>query len=185
MINEKISAFKNKLLGKKSVYWFLCLGLLGILLIAFSGNSAKKDEQTAAYGEVFTNEQYCMQTEDKIKSIVTALTGDKNPSVVVTLDTGIKYIYADEIKTDTSDNQDITGDATKTQKSDSTENTHVIIKDSNGGQQALKVTEYMPTIRGVTVVCAGGGSQDVSEQIKSAVMTALDITSKRVFVTGK
>ena len=61
----------------------------------------------------------------------------------------------------------------------------MIIENSDGGQTALKITEYMPTVRGVTVICNYGNSPAVIEKIKNAVMTALDITSKRVFVTGR
>ena len=184
MMNEKLTALKNIITGKKGTYILLCIGFLGILFIAFTGTS-DKDQKIDSNTEQLTNEQYCLQVEQKICEIVTAITKDKNPTVTVTLDTGIKYIYADETKTDSENNEDITDSTTKTQNSDSTENTHVIIEDSSGSQQALIVTEYMPTIRGVTVICEGGNAQSVSEQIKSAVMTALDITSKRVFVTGK
>lgn len=184
MLNEKMAAFKNIFTSKKGTYILLCVGFLGILLIAFSGTS-DKEQKTKSKAVQLTNEQYCLQVEQKICDIVTAITKDKSPSVTVTLDTGIKYIYADETKTDSKNNEDITDSATKKQNSDSTENSHVIIEDSNGSQQALIVTEYMPTIRGVTVICEGGDTESVSEQITNAVMTALNITSKRVFVTGK
>lgn len=184
MMNEKLEKLKDFLQGKKGAYVLLCVGLLGILLIAFSGTGDK--EKASKTDKVkMTNEQYCEMVEQKVKEIVTAVTKDKRPNVTVTLDTGIKYIYADETKTDTENNKDVTGDNTKTQSNDKQENKHVIIEDSNGAQQALVVTEYMPTIRGVTIVCDGGNLQSVSVQIKNAVMTALDITSKRVFVTGK
>lgn len=183
MMNERLKNFKNLIGSKKSMYILLCVGVIGMLLIAFTPS---KDEQTKVKEQQpLTNEQYCEQLEQKLKKIVTAITGDKRPSVTVTLDTGVKYIYADETKTDSEDTQDVTSNTTKTQTSDKTENYHVIIEDSSGSQQALLVTEYMPTVRGVTVICMGGEYEDVAARIKDAVMTALDITSKRVFVTGK
>ncbi len=181
--NNKLKTIKRFIGTKKGAYVMLCVGLLGILLIAFCGS--KEKEQKVDVEQKMTNEQYCTLVEQKVCQIVKAVSKDKNPTVTVTLDTGIKYIYADETKTDSENNEDVNGGSTKIQSNDKKENKHVIIEDSNGSQQALVVTEYMPTIRGVTVICEGGNIQSIAQQIESAVMTALDITAKRVFVTGK
>ena len=45
------------------------------------------------------------------------------------------------------------------------------------------VTEILPTVKGVVIVCAGGDDQAVRERVQSAVTTALNITARRVCVT--
>ena len=45
------------------------------------------------------------------------------------------------------------------------------------------VTEYMPTVRGVAVVCNITGA-DMEERIRAALMAALDIQNKKIYVTG-
>ena len=56
------------------------------------------------------------------------------------------------------------------------------MKDADGAQKALKVTEVQPIIKGVVVVCDGGDDPTVQQNVVSAVTTALDITSVRVCV---
>ena len=55
---------------------------------------------------------------------------------------------------------------------------------ADGGEQALIVTEIMPQIRGVAIICKGGNIEQTAEKIKNAVTAALNITSKRVYISG-
>ena len=48
----------------------------------------------------------------------------------------------------------------------------------------LVVTEIMPQIRGVAIVCELGDSPAIAERIQNAVTAALDITSQRVYIAG-
>ena len=92
-------------------------------------------------------------------------------NILVTLDTGSQYVYADE------------GRQTVTEKGNDTEQSYSIIKSSGGGENGLLVTEYMPTVRGVAVVCNITGA-DMEERIRAALMAALDIQNKKIYVTG-
>ena len=60
--------------------------------------------------------------------------------------------------------------------------TYFSVRGSDGSEQALPLTELQPVIRGVVVVCPGGGDPAVAERITQAVTTALDISSARVCV---
>ena len=93
----------------------------------------------------------------------------------------VRYSYADDVKTDT----DLTdGEKTK-QSRKSSESFHITVKDSSGDEKALVVTENMPEVRGVAIICENGDDEYVKEKIENAVMAALDITSKRVYITGR
>ncbi len=50
------------------------------------------------------------------------------------------------------------------------------------GDRSQPVTERMPAVRGVMVLCEGAGSPEVRERVTQAVMTALHITRRRVCV---
>ena len=52
---------------------------------------------------------------------------------------------------------------------------YIIVRDANGSERALAVTEVQPTVKGVVVVCPGGEEPVVQQRIISAVTTALDI----------
>lgn len=184
-MSEGVLKGKNisKLLQNKAKLIF-AVGILGIGLIFlssfFDGNSKTNTTQKDDVNSMASNE-YCEQLEKKVKTIVTGITGSKNSVVVVTLDTGIQYIYADNKKQQTSNSEQ----SDKKENSDSNEHNYIIITDKNGDEQPLIITEYMPSVRGVAIVCEGGYDQAVCEQIKNAVMSALNITSKKIYVTGK
>lgn len=161
----------------------IILGLGGILLIFISSLFSaddKTDNKTASSGTTYTAEQYCEMLEKDIKNIVTGITGDKNPTVVITLESGIRYSYASADETDTSSS---TGSVTD-QSSESKKQSYITVKTADGGEQALLVTEIMPEVRGVAIICAGGNSDSTAEKIKNAVTAALNITSKRVYISG-
>lgn len=161
----------------------IILGIGGILLIfissLFSGET-KSDDKTTASNNTYTAEQYSEMLEKDIKNIVTGITGDKNPTVVITLESGIRYSYASADETDTSSSTGSTND----QSSESKKQSYITVKTADGGEQALVVTEIMPEVRGVAIICAGGNSDTIAEKIKNAVTAALNITSKRVYISG-
>jgi len=57
-----------------------------------------------------------------------------------------------------------------------------VIKNSDGTQQPIAVTEVQPIVKGVVVVCDGGDNPLIQQKVIQAVTTALDITSTRVCV---
>lgn len=160
----------------------IALGVCGILLVFLSSlfsDGDSKGQKTATQNE-YSVEQYRQELEDDIKNIVTSITGDKKATVVITLESGIRYSYASADETDTSSSTGSTTD----QSSESKKQSYITVKTADGGEQALIVTEIMPDVRGVAIICTGGNSEAVAQKIKNAVTAALNITSKRVYVSG-
>ena len=175
-MNEKI---KKAMQNPKVL---IAIGLCGIVLIFISSlfSGSPKEQNIKSVDNTYSTEQYCETLEKDIKNIVTGITGDKNPTVVVTLESGVKYSYASADETDTSSSTGNTSD----QISESKKQSYITVKTADGGEQALIVTEIMPQIRGVAIICAGGNSEVVTEKVKNAVTAALNITSKRVYISG-
>ena len=94
--------------------FLVILGVCGILLIflssIFSTNDKNKKDIDISNTDTYTTEQYCSLIEDDVKNIVTGITGDKNPTVVVTLESGIRYSYASADETDISSSSGNTTD---------------------------------------------------------------------------
>lgn len=155
------------------------LGISGIILIFVSGliPTGKKSE---TINSGIDAEDYRKTVYNSVKDIVTGITGDKNPTVVITLESGVKYDYADLSESDTSASTN--KEAKENRKA--TKQSYITVKSSDGGEKPLVVTEIMPEIRGVAIVCALGDSPSVAEKIQNAVTAALDITSQRVYVSG-
>ncbi len=160
----------------------LIIGVCGIALIFISSlfGGEDKNEKNTTDATTCTAEEYCETLEKSIKSIVTGITGDKKPTVVITLESGIRYSYASADETDTTT---ATGSSTD-QSSESKKQSYITVKPADGGEQALIVTEIMPEVRGVAIICEGGNNEITAEKIKSAVTAALNITSKRVYISG-
>lgn len=178
-MNDKL---KKVILALRSPKVLIIMGICGILLIFLSSfsNSGSKSEKTKET-EDFSIETYCESLEKDIYEIVKGITGSRDVTVVVTLDSSVKYSYA-QIQEENQSSKN--GEKDSSNDSQHKEG-YVTVKTSDGGEQALLVASQMPDIRGVAIVCQGGDSEIIGEKIRNAVTSALNITSKRVFVCGR
>ncbi len=160
----------------------IALGMLGIILVFVSSlfSSDDKSKESISNVDTYNSQEYRLMLEDDIKNIVTSITGDKNPTVVITLESGVRYSYVSANETDTSSASGTSSD----QSSESKKQSYITVKNADGGEQALVVTEIMPEVRGVAIICVGGEIQATAEKIQNAVTAALNITSKRVYISG-
>ena len=159
----------EKLKGKSGKIVFL-LGVAGILLIFLSSLLPKADGKKETADSADITERYCQELEEKVSRLVKGITGSKRVSVVITLDSGKQYVYADEGRHSQSDS------------GDSGEQSYTIIRSSDGEENGLLVTEYQPIVRGVAIVCSSLGVQK-SDAVSAAVCAALDISERKVYVT--
>ena len=172
--------FKKFAAVKLNPKLLLILGISGMVLILISNFIPSSSKNAPAEQKSIDAEDYRETVEKNVRDIVTGITGDKEPTVVVTLESGIKYNYADSRESDTSES---TGKETEENRK-ATKQSYITVRTSDGGEKPLVVTEVMPEIRGVAIVCELGDSSFVAEKIQNAVTAALDITSQRVYVSG-
>lgn len=180
---ESIEKLKRKLPKSKSSF-LIMLGVIGLLLVLVSSFDFNKNENIITQDEsVKSSSEYTTEIESKLSNIISDMLGKTEVSVMVTLECGIEYVYADEVKTDA----DVTKDqsAYKTQQSDSNHKTYIVIKDSDGNEKPLVVTEKMPVIRGVVVVCNGGETEAVASAVKLAVCSALNVENEKICIIGR
>ncbi len=159
--------------------------MIGIALI-FISNTFKQDNSKEVINTTTTNssEQYIANLEKNLETIVSNIKGAGNSKVLVTIESTTETVYATEEKKNKEASEDKTnGETTRRKECDDCEKKYITVKDSNGTEKALAVTEIQPRIKGVIVVCAGGDDPLVQQRVINAVTTALNITSKRVCVT--
>lgn len=172
-MKEKISEL---LKNKNTVKILFVAGIVGTLLIFVSTLiPAEKQEDLPEAESQFSETEYCDALENDIRQIVQGVCGDAGAIVTVTLDSGIIYEYADEIKQNNAEEE--------TKTSNEKEQTYIIVKDSDGAETPLLITAYMPKIRGVSIICSA--DEQRAEQIKNAVCAALDITSRKIYIGRK
>lgn len=169
-VKEKIAKI---LKDKKASKVILILGIVGIALIFISDISGDKTESVAK--DEFSSQEYSQLLEQSIRQTVQSICGDSSPVVMVTLDSGMVYEYAKEIKEKGAE------DSEKT--SEESEKTFITVRDKNGAEIPLVITAYMPKIRGVSIICSAGDED--TEKIKNAVCAALDIPSRKIYIGRK
>ena len=70
------------------------------------------------------------------------------------------------------------------EKSEDSESSYIIVRDENGAEKPLVVTRRLPAVRGVAIVCGPVG-EDTKEKIQSAVMAALDVTGRKIYIANR
>ena len=167
----------------KAGRWIFIIGIFGIALIflstVFDGGTGKSTSAANAQ----TSDEYSEILEKKIFGIVSSITGDKNVTVAVTLESGSEYVYANNTNKSTDLAETQNDSQTTVKQNDSTEEQYIII-DSGDGESALVVTEKLPRIRGVVIVASGADNEQIRQAIVNSVTTALDISSRKVYVTN-
>ena len=183
--SKKIHEF---LLKDKSKKIIICIGILGIALIfiseLFKTNNAKKVTASTSATASSSTYEYVAQLENNLKELISSIKGAGNTRVMVTLENSEETVYATEEKKNkeaTEDKSD--GQLSKKRESDDCEKKYITVRDADGTERALSVTQIQPTVKGVVVVCDGGNIPEVQQKITDAIKTALNITSKRVYVT--
>ena len=179
-MNNSLKLFLN---NKKVSMTIFVVGIIGILLIFISDTFAKNDKNESAIitENDLSESEYCSLIESRIAEIIKSLTGNDNTNVIVTLDSTYEYVYLNE--------KDISNDYTnennaETKKKDNSSEKYIIVEDSSGNERPLIVTTLSPKIRGVVIIYDYNGVQ-IDDEIKSAVMAALDISSSKIFVSKK
>lgn len=148
----------------------ILLGFCGIALICLSSfwepaKTPVKEENSAPVSD------YGEELEHKLRAVVCAITGEQDVTVMITLENTGSFQYA-------ADEKDSSGGDEGQQ-----EKNHVILKDSDGAQHALTVTEIQPEIKGVVIVSRYAQNSTVKEKLTQAARTALGISSAKVCVT--
>ncbi|MBW7573467.1 stage III sporulation protein AG [Caproiciproducens faecalis] len=186
-LKEEKETILSKLAGndfyRKIIIVAGLVGIAFIFLSSYLNNYHTDNTKTVSSQPTVTAEQYAEELETSLTDLVTRIQGAGAAKVLVTLERSTQYVYATEEKKSNQTTEDKSdGSTTKNEANDNTETTYILVKDADGAQKALAVTEVQPIIKGVVVVCDGGDNPVVQQDIISAVTTALDITSVRVCV---
>lgn len=178
--------FRRLAENEKSRKILLLVGIGAIVLIFVSSYFSKEKPKEAEPVEkqtVMTTEEYTKQLEESLTSLISGIEGVGEVDVMVTLEKGVEHVYATEEKKSKQTTEDKASDQDrKSQEHDNVETSYIIVKDADGSQKALAVTEVQPVVKGVVVVCGGGDNPTVQKNVTGAVTTALNVSSARVCV---
>ncbi len=158
--------FFSKVKEIKGIWLLIVLLVLGIILIAvgtvMQKNVKKSDSETT---ETFSRIEYEKEIEDRISKIVSEIGGISDVSVMVTLESTVNYSYAENDKGSSKE--------------------YVTVRDENGNESGVLISENTPAIRGVAVVCTGGEIPEKKLEIINLVSALLKLPQNRVYVGGR
>ena len=181
-ITQFIKDSVNKICEKSRLNKKLLLVALmlvsGIILLFVSELSETEEttlKQVTEPTSVSDMQEYSEKLENRLISIISSIEGAGATRVMVTLESGGEDIYLHD--SDFGENADPSGKSSYERKDE-----YVII-DGSSGEQGIVVRRAEPRVRGVAVVCEGGGSEKVCAQIIQTVTALFDISSARVSVT--
>mgnify|MGYP005810184295 FL=1 len=163
----------------------IIVGLAGIAVIFFSG-FFKTEEKAEEIEEIplQTAEEYTQQLENNLTEILSSIEGAGPAKVMVTLENGTETKYAtEEVHNNEETREEQNGQTTRTQQSNDSQIQYITVRDADGTERALALTEIQPKVKGVVVVCPGGEDPVVQQRIIHAVTTALNLSSQHVCVT--
>ena len=162
--NENISTFLEKLRKDKKTIFIILIGFLGMVLILFSPNDSEKKKVVDQVETVNYNSD---NIQDEVEEMIESIKGAGKTKVYITYESDSEHVYAMNID-EKSDGSDLH------YKSE-----YIITDDENG--LILKV--IYPKVRGVAVICEGGGDPLVKEKIYSVISALFDISTNKISVT--
>lgn len=165
-IFNKINPIILKLKSDKKAMLIILLGLLGMLMILFSGSAEEKQDCETVSSESSYNQN---EIEHNLTELIESIKGAGDAKVMITYETAEETVYAvdEEEKTDDKD--------TNLKK-------EYIIIENDYGETGLKVKQIYPKVRGVAIICEGGGDPIVEEQIYSLVSALFNISTNKISV---
>lgn len=185
--SEKMG-FEKLIQNEKFKRGIIIAGLLGIAIIFISSffDGGEQGETGQIYTETIDSSQttdlFKQKTEQELAEIISSIEGAGTTKVMVTVDSTSEYVYATDDKSSIQEDTD-RSDGAITEKSDiNSEKSYITVKLSDGTEQAIVLKQIEPQVRGVLVVCEGGGDPVISGRVLESVTKSLGLSSTKVFI---
>lgn len=169
-IAEMWQSLRTRWLGKdKTMRILLWVGIIGILLIGVS-EWVPSRETDGSSTVILSEDQVEQALEKRIVDLLRQVEGVGSCRVMVTLESGSRMVYA----ADTVSSTEVDGSVSLSED--------YLTVDTDTGPVGLLITRIQPTVKGVAVVCDGGGNVAVQQCVTQVVTTAFHISERRVCV---
>lgn len=157
---------------KKRINLLLVSGLAGMLLLCMSewlpaGQSAQNAAQSSQQSQ--TAAEYEQQLETRLAALIRAMDGAGETVVMVTLDCGEETTYAADTRIEKTSED--------TRSSAASQRTHLL-----AGAQPVVQSVQTPQVRGVAVLCQGGGNAGTQRRITELVSALTGVGASHITV---
>lgn len=179
-IAKTIELIKTRLGAKKLTALLAVLALAGaalILLPASREKEAQTVEPTLADEEAY-NASYVLSLEQSLERAISGVRGAGEAEVYITLERGVRYVYATEAKS--SGDEKRSGEGVYTQSSE--RETSLVVVDGENGRQPVMLEREEPSVLGVVIICEGADDARVRQDIIELAATLCGVGTNRVKV---
>ena len=158
--------------SNKKILLFVLAATVGIALMLMGGEGDNAEVTAAAEHNTGQQlQQYTDQLRRDIRELCEQVGGVSDVTVAVSLECGFEYVYA------TDENSEMGMSGSEASKK-------YITIGSGSSEAAVYITEKLPRISGVGIVCRGGSDPDVIRRLTSLISAAYNIGSNKIYVTG-
>lgn len=163
---------KNKRRLDRRLLPVCLLALGGVLLLClggFGGTDADGASADVSAGQRELLEAYTDQLRREIAELCDRVDGVSDVSVAVSLECGYEFVYATDTR---SDSGSVAGQV------------KYVTVGSGSSERTVYLTELLPRIGGIGVVCRGGSDPEIVRRLTALLSAAYDIGSNKIYVTG-
>ena len=174
-MNDKVlDSFRSWIKNNKRIAVIVAVGILGILLIFFSGFDSETKKEKAQ--SPVTQESYEQETEQKLKRLIESIDGAGMAEIMITFESSGESVFA----------RDMSENVENAEKDESkrTEDKYVIV-ENDGDEGGLLTKAVYPRVRGVAVCCDGASDSVIRQRITETVSALFDINSKNISVVRR
>ena len=159
--------FSKQIKKDKKTAMIIILGVLGVLLMfasEFTDNNSVRDEE-----KIETSNRISV-TADELERIISEVEGVGRVRVLINYEGSAENIYARNI-------------SEQEKESDKkTEQEHIIV-DKGSAEDGLIVKEVFPRVTGIAVVCEGGGSSEIKNEITQMLKALFNINRNNISIS--
>lgn len=148
------------------------LALGGVLLLCLGGSGDADTDTSCTEAASSRHEQledYTEQLRREIAALCSRVEGVSDVSVAVSLECGYEFVYATD---------------TKSELGGASGQVKYVTVGNGSSEQAVYLTELLPRISGIGVVCRGGSEPEVVRRLTALLSAAYNIGSNKIYVTG-
>lgn len=155
--------------------WVLIVGAaVGVMLILLGNTGTQWFHARDETGDEMGTEQdalliYTAQLERKIERLCEGVSGVSDVRVIVSLDGDFTGVYAVDSET-------------VSQTDGERQSTEYVTVGSGSSEQTVLLTRTPPDIRGIGVVCRGGGDAAARQELTSLLSAAFSIGTNKIYI---
>ncbi len=146
------------------------VGGIGILMILLFGGGISSAESEGKSDSIDIL-AYAQELEGKIKKLCESCDGVSHVTVLLTLEGGFEYEYAQNVEID----KNAYGEERREE---------YLVVGQGSGAHCVVLRQKIPEIAGVGIVCRGGNDDAIRGELITLISSALHIGANKIYITG-